>query len=339
MSCIATLYTTLRAELDPDDVRAILRWLGRFARYPIGADDAGGASSLASSGQLSPLQKAVLSFMAQLAPLPCSEAWPDALDILCTTLCPFKVALFRRSAASSPEVDSGVSSAPTAVSEEAGDDPAVEARSLTSAWMVRAADQLASWFKDHVPWQVRISMFTAVVSCLSECMATRHMATTLGGGAADPAATDLWRTAARAFVSVVQSGLPSVNITAQSQQQLQQQGQALQSVPLQQQPHQQRTSDPWPMLARAFEMFLLGQGLPATTLAPGAVQSGPSAAAALVATPSSTIDFEVQAAVLDCLSDTVLTACQYASNETRRVDRHSDHNFSSDPPPLSSGWP
>ena len=33
-------------------------------------------------------------------------------------------------------------------------DVAAEARSLTSAWMVRAVDQVALWYKDHVPWQV-----------------------------------------------------------------------------------------------------------------------------------------------------------------------------------------
>ena len=33
-------------------------------------------------------------------------------------------------------------------------DVAAEARSLTSAWMVRAVDQVAAWYKDHVPWQV-----------------------------------------------------------------------------------------------------------------------------------------------------------------------------------------
>ena len=44
----------------------MLRWLGRFARYPVGVDDAGGASALAASGQLSPLQKSVMAAIAQV---------------------------------------------------------------------------------------------------------------------------------------------------------------------------------------------------------------------------------------------------------------------------------
>ena len=33
-------------------------------------------------------------------------------------------------------------------------DLAVEARNLTAVWMVRATEQVALWYKDHVPWQV-----------------------------------------------------------------------------------------------------------------------------------------------------------------------------------------
>ncbi len=57
--------------------------------------------------------------------------------------------------------------------------------------------------------QVRVSTFSTVVSCLSECMAVRHL---------DPS-DELWRSASAAFVTVVQSGLPSINITTLTQQQ------------------------------------------------------------------------------------------------------------------------
>ena len=72
------------------------RWLGRFARYPVGADDAGGASALAASGQLSPLQKGVMSAVAALAPLPAPEAcWPEAISMMCETLRPFRLMQYR----------------------------------------------------------------------------------------------------------------------------------------------------------------------------------------------------------------------------------------------------
>jgi hypothetical protein len=42
-------------------------------------------------------------------------------------------------------------------SEVAAGDLVHLARSLSSAWMVKIADQLAVWYRDSVPWQVRLS--------------------------------------------------------------------------------------------------------------------------------------------------------------------------------------
>ena len=40
--------------------------------------------------QLGPIQKSVLSIIAQLAPLAAPDAWSDVLRTMCRTLCPFK---------------------------------------------------------------------------------------------------------------------------------------------------------------------------------------------------------------------------------------------------------
>ena len=50
---------------------------------------------MAASGQLSPLQKGVLAAVAQLAPLPAQEAWPEALGMLGETLRPFRLMPYR----------------------------------------------------------------------------------------------------------------------------------------------------------------------------------------------------------------------------------------------------
>ncbi len=66
---------------------------------------------------------------------------------------------------------------------------------------------------------------------------------------------DLWREAAQGFSAVVKAGLPAVNIVFVNQ-------------------HQAPAEDTWPVLAGAFEMFLLGQGLP-QQLAPPPVPPKP----------------------------------------------------------------
>ncbi len=292
-------------------------------------------------------------------------------------------------------------------------DPGVlEARALSSQWMSRCCDILATWYRDYTPWQVsntptyihthtrtysqslpccyacikahhnggsgcgcvclcacvclcvcvcaqvRVATFPRVVSALSECMSTRHW---------DPT-EELWRSASLAFVAVVQSGLPSINIAAHaaatppppppspspySLASLTGLGamstpsppstassQATVSVP----------ADTWPSLKRAFELSLLGRGLP-TPLPPGAQPNPPLnpmrriagqssalserqlggslgaggsdggggglASAQPALSPATLSDVEIQAAVLDCLADTVLTSCQYAPQDVR----------------------
>ena len=60
-----------------------------------------------------------------------------------------------------------------------------------------------------------MSSFPMLVTCLSDCMATRHLEPGgAGGWAGGGEAGALWRTAATAFNAVVQSGLPSINISS-----------------------------------------------------------------------------------------------------------------------------
>lgn len=72
----------------------------------------------------------------------------------------------------------------------------------SSTAMERVIDALLSLYTDHAPWQVKASVFAAVVQGLGRCMATRYTVY--------PA--DLWRKATGAFCAVVTAGLPSVNV-------------------------------------------------------------------------------------------------------------------------------
>lgn len=58
---------------------------------------------------------------------------------------------------------------------------------------------------------MRVATFPLLVGALSECMACRHLPEGVAAAERD-AIEDLWRAAARAFVTVVQTGLPSINI-------------------------------------------------------------------------------------------------------------------------------
>ncbi len=177
-------------------------------------------------------------------------------------------------------------------------------------------------------------------------------------------ADELWRCASSAFVAVVQSGLPSLNIAAHTALTASSSTTSATSAAPSSSAAATTTAGAvmppeglWSMLVRAFEMSLLGKSLPPglqqqllTGSGGGAAATSPSgpppalpplrttmshrpsldrathtesAAASAVAATSTTVaaptDAEVQASILDCLSDTVLTSCQYAPVEARQA--------------------
>ncbi|GIL75246.1 hypothetical protein Vretifemale_5026 [Volvox reticuliferus] len=226
----------------------------------------------------------------------------------------------------------------------------MEARALSPLWMARVVELLAAWYRDQVSWQVRVATFPLLVGAMSECMACRHLLPQhqpqsgsqhpegpqaqliLAGDLGEvQALEELWRAAARGFVTVVQTGLPSINICSH-------QGQQPQQVLV---PH-----STWPALARAFQMFFLATNLPPLQQPPQEAQHALSLALAAAGGSSATAsyfrrmstcsepvvamggtvlpppspeqiaaDFEITMAVLDCLSETVLGSCQHAPIE------------------------
>lgn len=168
--------------------------------------------------------------------------------------------------------------------------------------------------------QVRASLFGPVVHGLSECAALRYITPD------DP----LWQQAAAGLTSIIQAGLPAVNIMF---------------VNFAQQPE-----NAWLVLADTFETFLLGEGLPeglVPVTEPGKAEVsadqqpqqrqlqhssseagnasfqqrlGPSSsirasrAAGAVDSPA---EAALQKAVLDTLTEQVLTSCSSAGHEQR----------------------
>ncbi len=203
--------------------------------------------------------------------------------------------------------------------------------------------------------QVRVATFPLLAGALSECMAVRHLQTPPYGSptAAPPGwalaldcgepLNELWRAAARGFVAVVSTGLPSINIcgsggapsaAAGSSQPLV--GSIGAAALAGGAPAAVVPDSTWPVLARAFQMFFLAVSLPPLRLPPpqpgqasaaeaaaaggaagaarGRAGSGPAEGLALA---SVTADVEAGVALLDCLADTVLASCQLAPSEVR----------------------
>lgn len=279
------------------------------------------------------MQKGILSAYSAMVPLSSSiaeAAWPDLLSSLCDSIRPLQLAPYRFKPIKEPIK-------PSDKEIEDQEDLAAESRSLTSAWLVKAIEIISSWYKE-LNWPVRVATFPLVISRLSQCMAVKHLyatqasdfplldrapSSTSSSSPSPPSGysqqpqplyiPEVWRAAARAFVSVVQSGLPSINITTQSLIQQQLAASALATSTAAGPPSVPPNSETWDLLIRSFQMFLIGEGL---DLAP---ESEPHLAILPSFSSSSSLpeDDEVQATVLDCLGDTVLTSCQFASLEAR----------------------
>ena len=145
-------------------------------------------------------------------------------------------------------------------------------------WSASAPKAACFDCRESAPWQARASMFCPLVTVLGKCMATRYSAYSEG----------LWRAAAAVFNSVVNCGLPAVNMSYSNQD--------------------QPPTAAWQCLAEVFEWFLLGTrviALDTVTTAealeaavataddsPQAADSaaGPSAAAMLPATSESSAE-------------------------------------------------
>jgi hypothetical protein len=183
--------------------------------------------------------------------------------------------------------------------------------------------------------QVRAALFGPVVHGLAECAALRYITPE------DP----LWQQAAAGLTSIVQAGLPAVNIMFVN--------------------YAQQPENAWQVLADAFETFLLGEGLPeglvpsqqqqqqrsmveqtfphsadqqqqrqlqhsgsdvgtaassrqslahSSSSTAGAAESGSSSAAAAAASAAAAA---LQRSVLDMLTEQVLTSCSSAAHEQR----------------------
>lgn len=102
---------------------------------------------------------------------------------------------------------------------------------LTNQWMGKILERLVVLYS-HAPWQVRATLFGSVVGGLGECAALRYLCPD----------DSLWQQAAAGLVSVINAGLPAVNIMFVN--------------------HHQPPENAWQIVAKTFEMFLLGVNLP-----------------------------------------------------------------------------
>ncbi|WIA43332.1 hypothetical protein OEZ86_009826 [Tetradesmus obliquus] len=322
---------------DHADMQLLLKWMDGLARHPTGADDV-----TPVPGVLPPVQKLVLQILGHFNTVVVPEAWTDVLLTLAGFLCPFKAMQQRQAqdaaaaAAGAPaaadaaaahapaavgaataagaaklapgspgglfrglaRLASGRPSATAAAAAAAAAAPSDDAAALSFQWMGKIVERLVSLYS-HAPWQVRASLFAPVVSGLGQCAALRHVAPE------EP----LWQQAAAGLVSVVNAGLPAVNIMFVN--------------------HHQPPENAWQVLAGTFEMFLLGWGLPDSLRAQAAEvaaaaaakqqqqqqATGGSSGSSSSRRPSGTgsdtaaAESKLHAAVLDSFTDVVVASC------------------------------
>ncbi|KFM25189.1 MON2-like protein [Auxenochlorella protothecoides] len=173
--------------------------LARCARHPWSDDDASNGGAAAYG--LPPVQKAVLAALPAIAPQPDEEElWIDFLATLARLLHPGQILEAARSAADGeqrpehPVVGRQVSAA--RLLTEGG----VEVQSaLSSSFLLQVLEALVRYYTP-APSGVRAATLAATVGCLGACMAVRHTVY-------DEA---LWRAAAKAFTSIVPQGLPAL---------------------------------------------------------------------------------------------------------------------------------
>ncbi|KAK9834027.1 hypothetical protein WJX81_004391 [Elliptochloris bilobata] len=292
VDAIGQLLAALKSVLRDDDVRGAYVWLQRLACNPYADDDA----PMIVHGTLPPVQKAVLCLLPTLAPADAPALWADYLSTLLDLLRPElltagppgppDVARGRAGAACESSIGSNRDGGARELLSRGGGN--VNRHALSAGAMECVIDILARVYRNHAPWQVRAAGFGAVAAALGACMATRHRLYH----------EQLWRAAAAAWPAVVAAGLPAVHLAYAEA------GGGDPGAP----------AEAWAAMARAFEAFLLGSDAttaaadcaePAADGAPRSTADGEGAAA----------DAELEAAVLDTLTDVVLTACGAATAE------------------------
>lgn len=291
VNAIGQLYIALGDVLDPADLSDMYSWVERLARNPLAADD----SLPVVSGILPPVQKAAISLLPTLVPPQhLLELWPELVVTL--------LRLIRPNLLSTP-------AAPLSSSFNSSN---INKHALSSLAQERVLDTVAQLYRDQVPWEARAATFPAVVQALAECLALRF---TL------PGAT-LWRSAVSALIIIVSAGIPAINIAAVNEE-----------APL--------PPGCWSALADAFEAFLLAAHVDeraadsAEALEPadnGSLSGLPNGGGLMSSGGRSPVlgngqpdvqdgtdprsqqdDADLEATVLDNLTDTVLTACPRAT--------------------------
>ncbi|BDA41918.1 Protein MON2 homolog [Coccomyxa sp. Obi] len=184
VAAIGQLHGTLHTVMEEGDVTDMYVWLERLAKNPYTDDEL----RPVVPGTLPPVQKAVFTLLTSMAPVELPQLWPDLIDLLLNLLKPHQ--LQPSEPANAPDTAAGTSS--TNVNKHA----------LSALSMEKVVDILAQLYRDQAPWQARADTFAQVVAGLGACMVTRFSCPE----------ENLWRAAAEAFNCVVAAGLPAVNI-------------------------------------------------------------------------------------------------------------------------------
>lgn len=236
VNAIGQLNAAMHEVFEEDDMRQIFRWLTKFLNNPYSEDD-----QLVPAGTLPPVQKAAFALFPSLVPLQPPELWPELLNTLIQLLKPHLLEgqqqqqlqqqlhlqlLQQQQLGPGQRQGSFNARGPAAPSSN---NNSLHRPALSSLSMERALEIVLQLYKDSAPWEARARTFCPLITVLGKCMATRYTAYS----------ENLWRAAAAVFNSIVNCGLPAVNISYTDQ-------------------GQEPPRAAWQCLAEVFEWFLLG---------------------------------------------------------------------------------
>jgi len=330
ISALTKLYTARRAAFDEVDMRALLALLDALARSPFAEGEQPSSAMLAAMG-LPPTQKAVLEFVAQLAPFDDRHVraglWGALFHMLVAYL-PGEEALKVQKAEPTMQAllpngsDASVDTALVVNGNGSGEKEPVHglhmqifqdacpitgqrvetmAGALSSAFAESVSNCILLLYKEHTPTETRASMFTPILKALQQCIATR----------AHAPEGSLWRAAANALVVITRIGLPAVNMHAQAMAQNQMKDEAIANMTGGADKSKSKLHNPnavWEQLATTFECLLM----------PGVAVHGDGTEALNLTAEKRREDEELEQSGLDTLCDVALQSCAAAPDHLRQ---------------------
>ncbi|GMH33400.1 hypothetical protein BSKO_01234 [Bryopsis sp. KO-2023] len=266
VQAVGLIYASVKERVTARDLEMMLGWLDRLARCPFNPRD----GTPQAAGTIPNVQRELMEVISEFVPVTEPDFWPIIFRVLCGFLYPHGLFISQLQRFPPPK-------------------QVTVPGALSPLWLERVVVEVVKIYRDHAPTRIRAMMFSQMVAAMTRCMVTRYLHVD----------QSLWRTAARGLNTVVNCGLPAVNMAYANGEDV--------------------ADSPWDCLGACFEAFLLGMGVVEEDGAQEMFRQESCDISALSQElEESQTDAEVRTTVLDTLTDVVLISCEHTSAETKQ---------------------